>query len=258
MLQFDDQTARLLETIYQGQDVTRRRQESFDALCVASGETIVDIGSGNGMLAAELARAVGPNGEIIGIDPSAVMNRAAIERCAAFDWVRICEGEASALPVEDDHADGVVSVQVFEYLDDIPATLDEVRRVLKQGGRLVVGDIHLDSLVWFSDDPKRMRRMIEAWNHHFTEPAVPALLPPMLREAGFVVEDIRTRTVCDWFLKPDGLANMLIQLMSRHTIEHDLLPENEVMAWREEQYALAREKRFFFSLTHFVVCARKA
>ncbi|WP_082643624.1 methyltransferase domain-containing protein [Ruegeria denitrificans] len=73
MLKFDAETTRLLEIAYQGAELTRRRQASFDALRPAPGETILDVGCGNGMLTAELARAVGSDGYVIGIDPSADM-----------------------------------------------------------------------------------------------------------------------------------------------------------------------------------------
>ena len=46
MLQFDEETARLLEIAYQGADVTRRRRMAFDALHLAAGDVVVDIGCG--------------------------------------------------------------------------------------------------------------------------------------------------------------------------------------------------------------------
>lgn len=71
MLRFDEETTRLLDIVYQGADITRRRQASFDALRPAAGETIVDIGCGNGLLTLELARAVGSEGKVIGVVPVA-------------------------------------------------------------------------------------------------------------------------------------------------------------------------------------------
>ena len=70
MLKFDAETTKILDDAYQGADITRRRQASFDALTPIPGETIIDIGCGNGLLTGELARAVGPKGRVIGIDPS--------------------------------------------------------------------------------------------------------------------------------------------------------------------------------------------
>lgn len=58
MLKFDEETTKLLEIAYQGGDVTRRRCKAFDALYLCEGDTVVDIGCGNGLLTEEIARAI--------------------------------------------------------------------------------------------------------------------------------------------------------------------------------------------------------
>ncbi len=257
MLKFDAETTRLLEIAYQGAEITRRRQASFDALRPEPGETILDIGCGNGLLTAELARAVGPDGKVIGIDPSDEMRKPAVSRCKAFDWVEISQGTAHELPIGTEIADKAVSTQVFEYLDDIPGAVQEVFRTLKAGARFVIGDIHFDSFLWFSDHPDRMRRMMRSWDHHLTERCIPAILPPILRSSGFAVDEIRPLTLCDHLLKSDGLASVMMQLMKRYALVHGHVSEEEATAWFDEQTALAAEGRFFFSITHFVICARK-
>ena len=257
MLRFDEETTRLLDIVYQGADITRRRQASFDALRPAAGETIVDIGCGNGLLTLELARAVGSGGKVIGVDPSRDMLGPAKERCRTFDCVEILTGTANSLPIETGTMDKAVSVQVFEYLDDIPGAIAEASRVLKPGGRLVIGDIHLDSLVWFSDEKDRMDRMIASWDQHFTQRDVPAILPSIARDAGFIVEGVAPLTTCDHELKPDGLATMMMQLMARYAVDNSYVPAEEAAAWLAEQKTLAAQGRFFYALTHFVVSARK-
>ncbi|MEY8117875.1 methyltransferase domain-containing protein [Falsihalocynthiibacter sp. BN13B15] len=257
MLEFDAKTTRLLEVAYQGADVTRRRQASFDALQPAPGETILDIGCGNGLLTLELARAVGTAGKVVGIDPSPDMRTAAIARCKEFETVDILDAQAIGIPMKNGSADKAASIQVFEYVEDLPAASKEVFRVLRKGGRLAIGDLHLDSLIWHSDDPDRMARMIAAWDHHFVERRIPAVLPSFLREAGFVVDEIRPVTVCDYVLKTDGLANLMMHVMEAYVVGQGHISENEGRLWREEQHALAKKGRFFFSITHFVLCARK-
>ena len=258
MLQFDAETTRLLENAYRGSDVVKRRLATLEALEPRTGETIVDIGCGPGYLTVELSRAVGEAGEVIGVDPSADMRRAAASQCDGFPNVRILDGTASALPLDDASADRAASLQVFEYLSDIPGALVEIRRVLRPGGRLVVGDMHWDSWIWHSDEPGRMATMMKAWDHHLADRCVPAKLPHMMQQAGYQVETIRPLVFLDTVLRNDGLAMMLLNLMQAYALQNDLVDEPTVRAWTDEQRRLAADRRFFFSLVHFVVSGRRS
>ncbi len=257
MLKFDEETTKLLETAYLGGDVTRRRRMAFDALHLEGGDTVVDIGCGNGLLTAEIARAVGETGRVVGIDPSADMRGAAVARCESLPSVEIVEGLADALPLEDGEADKAVSVQVLEYLPDIPAAVAEAHRVLRSGGRFVAIDTGFNTLDWFTEDEDRMARVLAAWDHHYTEARVAALWPRLTREAGFGAIEVTPFTFCDTTLRPDGIALMGMALMSRYAAQNGFMSEAETQAWYDEQIEMARQGRFFFSLTYYCMSAVK-
>lgn len=257
MLQFDADTARILDDGYQGSDVARRRLANLKALSPKPGDRIADIGAGTGLLALDLARAVGGSGDVVAIDPSAEMRAAAAARCAERKNVQILEGTADALPLEDGRLDGAVSLQVFEYLENVPTALAEINRVLRRGGRLVIGDLHWDSHVWHADDRQRMDRILSIWNQHVVEPRIPALLPPMLRQAGFEVEAVTSELCHDVEFRGDGLARMMVHLIRAYCRQTGLADAEEVDAWIAEQDRMAAEGRFFFGITHYVIAARK-
>ncbi len=258
MLKFDTETTRTLERAYLGADLSYRRRASFDALKPSPGDTILDIGCGNGMLTAELARAVGPAGKIFGIDPSPDMLAAGRERCRNYGCVEFIEGAAINLPIKDGFADKAVSIQVFEYIEDVDGALDDTLRCLKTGGRLVIGDMHFGSFIWFSDDPDRMSEMTASWDQHFVNGNLPSSLPGILRGKGHMIEEVVPVTFTDHELKPDGLAMMLMHLMKQYAVANEHLTDAVAQAWFDEQEKLAEEGRFFFSITQFVVVARKS
>lgn len=257
MLSFDKATAKVLETAYQGADVTKRRRAIFDDLAPVGGDQVLDLGCGNGLLTQELARAVGPEGHVTGLDPSEDMRALALSRCSDTQNVTIRDGAAEGLPFEDASFDKAVSLQVFEYLEDLPGVSAEVLRVLRPGGRLLVGDAHWDMLAWYSDQPERMARMQEIWDRHLSDRIVPARLPAILTDLGYSVETVRPITFADTTLRPDGLANMMIILMTNYAIQTEPDAEDMARAWAEEQRALARQGRFFFAMTYFSIAARK-
>ena len=255
MLQFDTATRRILDVAYAGTDVVRRRLETFHALDPRPGEAILDLGCGTGLLTAEIARTVGDRGYVLGVDPSPDMRAGAEKQCREFATIAIADGTATNIPAEDSAFDKLVSLNVFEYLDDIPAALSEARRTLRPGGRLVISDWHWDCFAWHSDHPERMKAMQVAWDRHLTERCTPALLPKLMTEAGFVFSESRAVPFTDTCLRADGLANMMLHLMTAYAKQNDLLPKDEVDAWKAEQETLATQGRFFFSMTHFVTVA---
>jgi arsenite methyltransferase len=165
LLQFDEEASRRVDAVYRTPDVVAQRRDVVRLLAPARGERILDIGSGPGMLACELAEAVGPDGAVDGVDPSESMLAIARRREPApgAGPVRYAAADACALPFDAGTFDAAVCTQVYEYVEDMPAALAEARRVLRDGGRLLVLDTDWDSIVWHSSDPERMRRVLAAW-----------------------------------------------------------------------------------------------
>ncbi len=68
------------------------------ALRLAAGEQVLDIGSGPGLLAQEMALAVGPNGRVWGLDASPAMVAMSANRCAEQPWAEFRTADAAQLP----------------------------------------------------------------------------------------------------------------------------------------------------------------
>src|SRR5258708_21232037 len=69
------------------------------------------------------------------------MLRAARERLATLDNVRLEHGELEELPIEDATLDAATMCLVLHHLSDPPAALREAQRVLKPAGRLLIVDM---------------------------------------------------------------------------------------------------------------------
>ena len=127
----------------------------------APGETVVDVGCGSGTDLIIAARMIGPAGRAIGVDFCEEMAKTAEEavRTAKLDGVEIRRGEATALPVEDASADVVIANGVVNHLcPDKLAALREAFRVLRPGGRLLLGDMAVGIAM-----PPEVRATVDLW-----------------------------------------------------------------------------------------------
>jgi SAM-dependent methyltransferase len=95
-MQFDDATSRRVEETYSTPDVVEQRRVVRAALGLQAGQNVLDIGSGPGFLACEMAEAVGPSGSVRGIDPSEAgqLSRFGrlwrVHRCRSHRRLRFC------------------------------------------------------------------------------------------------------------------------------------------------------------------------
>jgi SAM-dependent methyltransferase len=112
---------------------------------LAGTETVADIGCGNGAYLAELIRR-GHRGPAVGVDLSAGMLEAA--RMAA-PAARLLRGDAARLPLVDDCAEVTLAPHMLYHVPDQLGAITELRRVTRQGGRVLVvlnGADHLREL----------------------------------------------------------------------------------------------------------------
>ena len=120
-----------------GQD-PRWRAAMVAALDARPGERVLDVATGTGMVARDLVRRYGV--EVVGLDQSPQMLAAARARLARSPElaarVTLLEGQAERLPFADGEFDHLTFTYLLRYVDDPAATLRELARVVKPGGRI--------------------------------------------------------------------------------------------------------------------------
>jgi len=257
MLEFDAEAARQMEAVYLTADVVQQRREVLRLLALTAGEAVLDIGSGPGLLATEMAQAVGPTGRVCGIDVSDSMLALARSRTvpAGGAPVEYRHGGVDAVPYPDGSFDVVVSTQVLEYIADIPAALAEALRVLRPGGRLLILDTDWDSIVWHSTDPDRMRRILLTWEQHLVDPFLPRTLGRHLRQAGFEVAPPRVLPLLNAGYEADSFSGREIPVVARFVTGRDGWTAADVDSWAEDLRTLGPD--YFFSLNRYVFRATK-
>jgi ubiquinone/menaquinone biosynthesis C-methylase UbiE len=105
-----------------------------DAAGIQPGQQVLDVACGTGVLARTIADRVGAAG-VVGVDVNEGMLAVAKQKAPEIEWR---QGRAEALPFASASFDVVVSQFGLMFFEDRRAALQEMRRVLRPGGRLVV------------------------------------------------------------------------------------------------------------------------
>jgi ubiquinone/menaquinone biosynthesis C-methylase UbiE len=162
-----------------------RRQATFGALIAAArvqpGQRVLDVGCGTGYFARMLARSVGTDGRVVGVDASPEMIQYA-SRHASVDHVknlRFQIGAAESLAFPDQHFDVAVSSLFIHHLPaDLQLTaVRELSRVLRPGGTLLLADARIPSTgPW---------HLLAAFTGHLHMAEMVPPLGPLTAQAGF-------------------------------------------------------------------------
>lgn len=117
-----------------------QNDRAIEALGVADGESVLDIGCGPGRSLSELAMRT-PKSCVTGADPSGLMTEIATKRNQALvgrGRVRIVIAGAEALPFADNTFDKALCVHVLYFWSDLRVSFREIARVLKPGGKFAL------------------------------------------------------------------------------------------------------------------------
>ena len=138
-------------------------QMALDHLAIQDGELVLEVGCGTGFCLQQIACLVGQSGRACGIDISGGMLRVSSRRLVKAglrDRAELYCGDASRLPCVNQTFDAAFISFTLELFDtaEIPVVLEEVKRTLKDGGRLAVVSMFREGGV------SRMLRLYE-WAH---------------------------------------------------------------------------------------------
>lgn len=154
------------------------------------GETVLDLGSGGGFDCFLAAKAVGPSGQVIGVDMTAEMISKARKNASKSQTgnVEFRLGEIEHLPVADSSVDVIISNCVINLSPDKPTVYQEMYRALRSGGRVAVSDI-----VATAPLPDDIREDLALYAGCVAGASLIDEVESMLKQAGFT--DIRIRPV---------------------------------------------------------------
>jgi len=242
-------------------------------LQLAPGSRLLDAGCGGGGMTRLLAEAVGPNGEVVGLDANPQLlawGQAHIKDTDLAGRIKFQEGDVLNLPFEDGRFDLVWCSRVVHGLSDQLAGVRELARVVRPGGRLILregglplqflpfdvglGDPGLDGRLgfvhaqWFANWRSSLPDGVAypyGWSHMLREAGLNSVAPrSFLHEFASPLEAYQTDYLKAWLSHDlnDPVSKQLLAIRDASTLEQLLNPASPHYVFdRDDLYGILVE-----------------
>lgn len=113
-------------------------EDLIDDAELKPGEQILDVACGTGIVARLASQRVGPDGAVVGVDVSPEMLAVARTIHPTNPTIEWHQAGAEKMPLTDGRFDAVLCQMGLQFMEDPLGALGEMRRVMKEGGRLIL------------------------------------------------------------------------------------------------------------------------
>lgn len=194
LLGTDDDELRRLG--FQHQVWMRAAAASWERGGFGPGHHVLDIGCGPGYASIDLARLVGQQGRVVGVDvsPRFVAHLQALAAANGITNVAVEVQDVEALALAPESFDGAYARWVLTFLRRPEAVVAAAAKALRPGGRLVVHDYSQYAAFQVAPEDPAVHRVVQAvvasWRDGGGDPNVGTRLPGMMVDAGLEVVSI--------------------------------------------------------------------
>ena len=236
------------------------KQQSFDRMALHAGARVLDLGCGPGTDTVALGRMVGSHGEVHGVDYDIAMVREADARAKAEKvdgWVTHHHASATALPWPSSYFDACRSERVFQHLLDPERAFDEILRVTKSGGQLVVVDTDWATLTIDTDETELERRLVQFHAAHMmNNPYSGRHLHRMFYRRGLQDIEVNVHPV---FITDVDVARQILRLdhLAEEALAAGVIDDGQALRWQGSLSRAAASGGFFASTNAVLVSGRK-
>lgn len=229
----------------------------------APGERVVDLGCGEspvlGLVLSKL-----DSGAAVGIDSDVEALQAARSVLSSGSRAGFIAADlARPLPLADESMDVVLCHDVLELLSDADALLREVCRVLRPGGRFVLGHADFDTAVFAGADVRLTRRLVHAycdtqqsWMPR-AEGTIGRRLPEIVLRSPLTLDEVTARVLLTRSLDDGGFGRFAVDHLLQALTEAGAASPEELTGWQADLEAAAGRGAFLLSLNDYVVLASR-
>lgn len=228
---------------------TLQRHHRRLAQILAPGMTVLDVGCGTGAISADVARAVGASGNVVGMDRDDANLGIARQEHRDVGNLRFENGDILTFDFENDfnhRFDLVTAARTLQWISEPGRAIERMKEAARSSGRIVILDYNLQDTRWEPEPPADFRKFYQAflrwrtanqWDNRMAEH-----LPRLFRSAGLIdvdiypCDEIVQRGDADFFdAYASGIWLYVVQSLGPQLVQAGFLEES-VRSRSEEDY----------------------
>jgi len=254
-----DEMAKSLEARGRTPAHARLRRRFLKFVPVRSGERVLEVGCGTGVVVRDLAALVGRRGEVVGVDASRrLLDRA---RALSRDTARQTRiawrvADAASLPFAANRFDAALAVTVILHVADPLRVVREMARVTRPGGRVAVQDQDFGVVAVTHPDRALTERIMRGVAERvYEEPHSGRRLPGLLRAAGLVDVRLLTDVYQDTTLEP--WTRTFLERRAERAVRFGIVDVATAERWLDGFTEIVAAEAFVLTLNYYGVVGAK-
>jgi SAM-dependent methyltransferase len=231
------------------------RRNYLEVLDVRAGHAVIDVGAGTGLTAVEMAKRAGGSGRVVALDVSERLGsfaRDAAARAGVAGILEHCTSRAEVLPFQEGSFDRSFCRWLLLHVESPAGVVREMRRVTRPGGRVMCVEVDWETVTVYPGERTVTRRILNFSNDRHIQGWSGRRLAPLLRDCGLDDVLVQPVVIVDEGVHGPEWVRFLHQ-RAELAVAGGVVNPAEARAWQESIDAAASQRRYFFSVTQFVV-----
>jgi ubiquinone/menaquinone biosynthesis C-methylase UbiE len=198
-----------LESVAETSPIQVAAQHAIQLMALRPGGRALDAGCGTGVFFPTMATALGPTGEIIGIDHAPEFFNAARDNYAksgSTSRLTLIDADINDLPFDDQSFDAAHCERVLMHLADPQQALREMKRIVRTNGWVVAVEPDLAGWRVDHEDPEAMQKIAAGFLGSIRNPAIGLELNRRMADGGLVNRQVRFVTEVETTIEPELVA----------------------------------------------------